>query len=119
MEVGRGLVSNLELEAVLNGLVEVGRELTGARYAALGIPELWQFDGDAMQVLKLAQDGLYTPNKTSLAFRFLPMQKFSTPMVKMTASTRKPPRRIVVRAYRAMFGCVLIAAAWSRPDFAT
>ena len=37
MEVGRGLVSNLELEAVLNRLVEVARELTGARYAALGI----------------------------------------------------------------------------------
>ena len=37
MEVGRGLVSNLELEAVLNRLVEVARELTGARYAARGI----------------------------------------------------------------------------------
>lgn len=37
MEVGRGLVSNLELEAVLQRLVEVGREVTGARYAALGI----------------------------------------------------------------------------------
>jgi len=37
MEVGRGLVSNLELEVVLNRLVEVARELTGARYAALGI----------------------------------------------------------------------------------
>ncbi len=37
MEVGRGLVSNLELETVLNRLVEVGREVTGARYAALGI----------------------------------------------------------------------------------
>jgi signal transduction histidine kinase len=37
MAVGRALVSNLELEAVLNRLVEVGRELTGAQYAALGI----------------------------------------------------------------------------------
>jgi signal transduction histidine kinase len=37
MEVGRGLVSKLELEAVLQRLVEVGREVTGARYAALGI----------------------------------------------------------------------------------
>ena len=35
MEVGRGLVSNLELEAVLNRLVEVARELTGAQYARL------------------------------------------------------------------------------------
>ena len=37
MEVGRSLVSELELEGVLNRLIEVGRELTGARYAALGI----------------------------------------------------------------------------------
>jgi signal transduction histidine kinase len=37
IEVGRGFVSQLEPEAVLNQLVEVARELTGARYAALGI----------------------------------------------------------------------------------
>jgi signal transduction histidine kinase len=37
MEVGRWLVSNLELETVLNRLVEVARELTGASYAAIGI----------------------------------------------------------------------------------
>jgi two-component system, NarL family, sensor histidine kinase DevS len=35
--VGRWLVSELDLEAVLQRLVEVARELTGARYAALGI----------------------------------------------------------------------------------
>ena len=39
MEVGRWLFSNLEPETVLNRLVEVARELTGARYAALGILE--------------------------------------------------------------------------------
>jgi signal transduction histidine kinase len=37
IEVGRGLVAELDLEAVLNRVLEVGRELTGARYAALGI----------------------------------------------------------------------------------
>src|SRR5215212_11302140 len=37
MEVGRALVSNLDVDAVLQQLVEVGRELTGARYAALGV----------------------------------------------------------------------------------
>ncbi|HEX6688038.1 MAG TPA: GAF domain-containing sensor histidine kinase [Solirubrobacterales bacterium] len=35
--VGRGLVAQLDLEAVLSEVVEVARELTGARYAALGI----------------------------------------------------------------------------------
>lgn len=37
MTVGRTLVSQLDLEAVLRELLEVARELTGARYAALGI----------------------------------------------------------------------------------
>jgi signal transduction histidine kinase len=37
VEVGQGLVSELDLEAVLQQLLEVARELTGARYAALGI----------------------------------------------------------------------------------
>ncbi len=37
IDVGRGLVAQLDLEAVLSEVVAVGRELTGARYAALGI----------------------------------------------------------------------------------
>lgn len=37
IDVGRGLVVQLDLEAVLREVVEVARELTGARYAALGI----------------------------------------------------------------------------------
>ncbi len=37
IEVGRRLVAQLDLEAVLREVVEVARELTGARYAALGI----------------------------------------------------------------------------------
>jgi two-component system, NarL family, sensor histidine kinase DevS len=37
IDVGRGLVAQLDLEAVLNEVVAVARELTGARYAALGI----------------------------------------------------------------------------------
>ena len=37
IEVGRVLVSELDLEVVLGRVLEVARELTGARYAALGI----------------------------------------------------------------------------------
>jgi two-component system, NarL family, sensor histidine kinase DevS len=36
IDVGRGLVAQLDLEAVLSEVVEVARELTGARYAAIG-----------------------------------------------------------------------------------
>ena len=44
IDVGRGLVAQLDLEAVLSEVVEVGRELTGARHAALGI-----FDEDGRE----------------------------------------------------------------------
>jgi signal transduction histidine kinase len=37
IDVGRGLVAQLDLEAVLHEVVAVARELTGARHAALGI----------------------------------------------------------------------------------
>ncbi|HXV05741.1 MAG TPA: GAF domain-containing protein, partial [Solirubrobacterales bacterium] len=37
IDVGRGFVSQRDMEAVLRELVEVARELTGARYAALGV----------------------------------------------------------------------------------
>ena len=37
LEVGRGLVSKHDPEAVLEQVIEAARELTGARYAALGV----------------------------------------------------------------------------------
>ena len=37
VEVGRSLVAELDLEVVLDRVLDVARELTGARYAALGI----------------------------------------------------------------------------------
>jgi signal transduction histidine kinase len=37
LDVGRSLVSELDLEVVLDRVLEVAHELTGARYAALGI----------------------------------------------------------------------------------
>jgi signal transduction histidine kinase len=37
LELGRSLVEDLDLELVLKRVLEAGRELTGARYAALGV----------------------------------------------------------------------------------
>lgn len=37
IDIGSELLSELDLEAVLNSVVEAARELTGARYAALGV----------------------------------------------------------------------------------
>ena len=38
LDVGRSLVSELDIEVVLERVLDVARELTGARYAALGDP---------------------------------------------------------------------------------
>ena len=37
LEVGRSLVTELDPEALLERLLDVARELTGARYAAIGV----------------------------------------------------------------------------------
>lgn len=37
IEVGRGLVANLDIDSLLQQLVDVARELTGARYVAMGV----------------------------------------------------------------------------------
>lgn len=42
-------------------------------YAALGIPEVWRFDGETLDVLVRGEDGVYAASETSLAFPFLPM----------------------------------------------
>ncbi len=42
-------------------------------YAALGVPEIWRFDGETLAVLLLGPEGAYAPSLKSRAFPFLPM----------------------------------------------
>ena len=44
-------------------------------YAALGVPEIWRFDGEALTVLLLGPDGTYSESETSRAFPFLPLDE--------------------------------------------
>jgi Uma2 family endonuclease len=44
-------------------------------YAALGVPEIWRFDGETLTVLLLRPDGTYAPGASSAAFPFLPMNE--------------------------------------------
>ena len=46
-------------------------------YAALGVPELWRFDGKRLQVLELQRDK-YVEVKNSLSFPFLPIRVFES-----------------------------------------
>jgi two-component system, NarL family, sensor histidine kinase DevS len=58
IDVGRGLVAQLDLEAVLREVVEVARELTGARYAALGI-----LDEDRRELERFIYIGIDEPTR--------------------------------------------------------
>lgn len=40
-------------------------------YAALGVPELWQFDGQSLRALLRGVDGAYHPTEVGAAFPFL------------------------------------------------
>ncbi len=46
-------------------------------YAALGVPEVWRFDGRRVAVLHRHPDGRYEPAERSLAFPGLPMDQFN------------------------------------------
>jgi Uma2 family endonuclease len=64
-------------------------------YAALGIPELWRFDGLHLAVLRL-RDGKYDVAESSGVFPFLPMGRFQE-FARRLASERQPP---VLREFR-------------------
>jgi signal transduction histidine kinase len=53
LEVGRGLVAELQLEAVLDRLLETAADLTGARYAALGV-----LDSDRVELARFITRGI-------------------------------------------------------------
>lgn len=40
-------------------------------YSALGVPEVWRFDGEALVFLGRGADGAYAPRQTSVTFPFL------------------------------------------------
>ena len=52
-------------------------------YAALGVPELWRFQGERLAVLHLGRDGKYYPADASLAFPFLPMKQFESFLLRL------------------------------------
>jgi Uma2 family endonuclease len=65
-------------------------------YAALGVPELWRFDGKRLEVLKLGANGAYAPQESSAAFPFLSMTEFSQFLMRF----QKEEHNAVVRAFR-------------------
>ena len=52
-------------------------------YAALGVPELWRFDGQHLSVIVLNQQHVYDQSEASSAFPFLPMKQFEEFLLRM------------------------------------
>lgn len=64
-------------------------------YAAIGVPELWRFDGKHLTVLRL-RGGKYSATNSSKLFPFLPMEQFQHFVMRLS-SERSP---IVLREFR-------------------
>jgi Uma2 family endonuclease len=65
-------------------------------YAALGVPELWRFDGQHLTVLMLNEKHVYDRSETSSAFPFLPMKKFETFLLRM----KREDQNTILREFR-------------------
>jgi hypothetical protein len=65
-------------------------------YAALGVPELWRFDGKKLSVLALQPDGRYHVQVGSLSFPFLPMAELE----KFIARIRVENDTAVMRSFQ-------------------
>jgi Uma2 family endonuclease len=66
-------------------------------YAALGVPELWRFDGKSLVVLALEDESRYAPRESSGVFPFLPMDEFFRFLIKFESEKHVA----VIRAFRA------------------
>src|SRR5215207_8705465 len=61
LEVGTSIVAELDSEAVLQRVLEAGRELTGARYAAVGI-----LDQDRKELERFVTAGIDEPTRRGI-----------------------------------------------------
>lgn len=64
-------------------------------YSALGVPEVWRFDGQRLTILHL-RNGAYVASDSSSVFPFLPIPEFQQFVFRL-ASERQPP---VLRGFR-------------------
>lgn len=65
-------------------------------YSALGVPEIWKYDGERLTGLRRGEDGEYHPISTSAAFPFLKL----TDMERFLNAARTQTEDAAVRAFR-------------------
>lgn len=65
-------------------------------YAALGVPEIWQFDGKSLRGVYRGDTGEYRPVETSVAFPFLRLADFE----RFLLMAHTASENVAVRAFR-------------------
>jgi Uma2 family endonuclease len=68
-----------------------------AIYAALGVPEVWRFDGEVLRIYQLGADGEYEPCDRSPTFPYLPPAE----VVRFLRLSDTQDETSLVRAFRA------------------
>ncbi len=66
-------------------------------YAALGVPELWRFDGEDLQIHRLSKDGKYEGVEQSPTFPELPVKEL---VEYIRQGVQGPEHNTLIRAFR-------------------
>lgn len=81
--------------------IEISRSLLDRMgiLAAMGVPEVWRWDGETLRVCLLTQEGGYRESDKSLAFPFLPLDEFAAFLNKTGQSETQ-----LIKSFRAWVG---------------
>ena len=80
-------------------------------YAALGVPEVWRFDGQTLRVLLRGTDGEYHESALSRALPFLPVAE----LLRFATMRQTMDETQVIRTFRQWLR-EQMAANWSQPS---
>lgn len=69
-----------------------------AIYAALGVPELWRFDGRMLQIFQLSADRTYRPADSSACLPGIPVEE----MVRVLGQVNTASETALVREFRRL-----------------
>jgi Uma2 family endonuclease len=108
LEMGADPPPDLAIEA---DITHSSLDRLGA-YAALGVREVWRFDGQALHFLHLQLDGSYQPRDTSLNFPGVPLAL----VARFLEQAQDADKTAWVRSFRAQVRGLPALRAQERPD---
>ena len=93
--------------------IEISRRLLDRQsiYAALGVPELWRYDGTTFTVLRLEKDGHYAAVDRSPSFPMLPLDEVRQLLTRRATEAETA----LIREFRSWVRRSLAAPGESRP----